>query len=529
MKRKLLLSSAVVSAMLASGAMAQVVNFHDANNGFPIDIDTVPYNELFAGQGAYADPGNDIWNGFGTDAGYGFTDFYSGGPGSGPPWPQQFGNPGNPYAAFYTGSQWVSSTGPSLFSVDSGSPTASGNAASSGQWTPITLSVGGYAEDIGGSPSIPNGSPAFLLSCAAFSQGFITGALFTLQNVPAGTYGLYLYGANFANNGGTAFSLNSGSAHNGIAATLNSGIGSPANAFVEGQNFVIFQNVTPDTNGNITINASPNPQAGVGNGNVSGETAVNGFQLIFNPPPTAVGMTAAQNVYAGGTANFSFSPAFLGTNTAVFRWQFNNGGGFNNLNDGVTIFGSGTTNLTITNVYATNAGLYQCVISTSTATNTSPAAPLTLLTSIAANLLQPGDILSDFGDNTNPPYNSIPPPFNMTVASVEDNTLNQYENFGTNGSTAPFKGPVGFIVTPMSGASYVTGLRFFAAGSHPEDDPADYLLEGSNDGTNFTTIAGGLLALPAQRNASPAAPSTSPIKCFRNWTLPIPPLTPPIG
>jgi hypothetical protein len=513
MKRKLLLGSAVVSALLASGAMGQVVNFHDANNGLPIDIYAVNYNELFAGQGAYADPGNDIWNGFGFYPGYangGGGYFYSGDPGSGPPWPQQYGNPGNPYAAYFGQPGRVSSTGSSLFDWSTGSTTTSGNSTSGGQWTPITLSVGGYLFDVLGTkgfPEVPNGSPAFLLGCAALKNGASPAEVFTLQHVPAGTntYGLYLYAANPDNNRGTLFSVNSGTAHNEIAATLNGQNGAPASTFVEGQNFVIFENVTPDTNGNITITASPNPLDGVGNNNLTNETDVDGFQLIFNPPPTAVGSTVAQNVRAGGTANFSFSPAFIGTNTPAFRWQFISGGVTNNLSDGGNIFGSATNSLTITDVSTNNVGLYQCVITSGTNSGTSPAAPLTILTSTATNLLQPGDILSDFGDNTNQPYNSIPPPFYMTVTSVEDNTLNQYENFGTNGSIAPFQGPVGFTVTPQSGSSYVTAMRLFASSSHPEDDPADYLLEGSTNGTEFTTISSGLLALPPPRNAAGGA------------------------
>ncbi len=505
MKRKLLLGATVASALLTSSALAQVVNFHDANNGDPIDLGGSIYNELFAGQGAYSDPGNNIWNGFGQYFAYGAFTFYSGGPGSGPPWPQQYGNPGNPYAAFYYFG-WLNSFGSSLYNYDTGNTNVSGNADSGGQWTPITLSVGGYSfDDIGSDfePELQNGTPAFLLGCATASNGLSPGAVFTLQNVPAGTYGLYLYGANPENSAGTLFSVSSGNPHNGIAATLNGRNGSPAPTFVEGQNFVIFENVTPDVSNNIVITASPNPRAGVGNSNASGETEVNGFQLIFNPPPTAVGSTPAQNVYAGGTAHFSFSPAFAASPS--FRWQFISGGATNKLSDGGNVFGSATFHLTISNVSSANIGLYQCVISASTATNTSPAAPLTILTSTGADVLQPGDVLSDFGGNTNPPYNSIPPPFNMTVASVEDHALDQYENFGTNGSDAPFAGPVGFVVTPKAGASRVTAMRLFTASRHPEDDPADYLLEGSNDGTNFTSISGGLLALPVQRNAAGGA------------------------
>ncbi len=69
MKRKFLLSSALIPALFATGAMAQVVNFHDDANGDPVSPGvgvTNYYNELFAGQGAYSDPGNDIWNGFGV-------------------------------------------------------------------------------------------------------------------------------------------------------------------------------------------------------------------------------------------------------------------------------------------------------------------------------------------------------------------------------------------------------------------------------------------------------------------------------
>jgi hypothetical protein len=511
--------------MLAAGLSAQVVSFHDSDNdqiGGLSGMGSFNYLELFAGQGAYSDPGNDIWNGFGYSGGYGSTYYYSAGPGAGGRWPQPYGNPGNPYAAYNysNGNGWISSTGSALFNLNTGSPTASGNATSDGRWTPITLNVGGYDGDYGLSPVVApnhstNGAPDFLLGEAATNTGS-TPEVFTLQNVPAGAYGLYLYGANYHNNGGALFSVNSGAAHNGIAATLNvnGGNRSPAQTFVEGQNFVIFQNVTPDANGNVTITASPNPQAGVGNNNVAGETDVNGFQLIFNPPPTAVASTAAQNVYAGGTANFSFSPAFAASPS--FRWQFISGGVTNNLSDGVKFSGSLTTNLTVTGVSATNAGLYQCRITTATGTNTSPAALLTILTSTATRILPPGasttnigiitqtgDAISDFNNTFSAPYNSIPPALGMTVGSVEDNTLGQYINFGPNGSSPPFQGPVGFIVTPKAGGSIVTGMRFFTSSSHPEDDPADYLLEGSSDGGNtFASITGGLLALPAQRNAA---------------------------
>ena len=380
MKRKLYLSSALIPALLATGAMGQVVNFHDASNN-QLSFPNVGYDELFAGQGAYSDPGNDIWNGFGQYAGFGSTYFYSGAPGNyGGPWPQQFGNPGNPYAS-YSG---TTSIGTNLFVFPGGGTdgyNVTGNATSSGEFTPITLKVDTYNSDNGiasfNAFYVPNGTPSFLLGEAAIANGTNANETFTLQNVPAGTYGLVLYGANEGNNRGTAFTVNSGTAHNGISATLNSGVGAPAQTFVEGQNFVIFENVTPNSSGDIIIGASPNSQDGVGNSDAAGETDVNGFQLIFNPKPTALGSTAAQNIHSGGTASFSFTPAFA--TGATFEWQSIIGGVTNNLSDGATISGSKTTNLVITGAGAGNVGAYQCVISASTGTNTSPAAPLTLV------------------------------------------------------------------------------------------------------------------------------------------------------
>ncbi len=526
MKRKLLLSSAVIPTLLASGAMGQVINFHDVNNGQPVtpaanfNIGDY-YEELFAGQGAYSDPGNNIWNGYFDEgaACYGSTYVYSGSPGTGV-WPEPAGNPGNPYAAYNSGAKgWITSDGPGLFGF-TGGPTDFGDSDSSGQITTITLGVAGYASDTTISPvTVPNGAPAFLFSSAAeaITNNF-TNAVFTLSNVPPGTYGLYLYGAAPNNNGGTKFSLNSGNAHNGIAATLNSGpTGKPAETFVEGENFVIYENVTPNASSNIVITASPNPLNGVGNSNIVGYVYVNGFQLIFSPPPTAVASTAAQNVYAGDTANFSFSPAFA--TGATYQWQSVIGGVTNNLSNGGNISGATTTNLTIANVSAANVGLYQCVLTAGASAKNSPAAPLTILTSTATgpllpgdlittlgDVMQPGDIINDFSNNIdtlNQVYESVPPPFNMTYTNVEDNTLRQYVNLSATGDAAPFVGPVGIIVTPKDGSTVVTGLRLFTANTHPEDDPADYLLEGSNDGgSNFTRIAGGLLALPTARNAA---------------------------
>jgi hypothetical protein len=47
----------------------------------------------------------------------------------------------------------------------------------------------------------------------------------------------------------------------------------------------------------------------------------------------------------------------------------------------------------------------------------------------------------------------------------------------------------GFLVVPDNGASIVVGLTLTSANDHPERDPASYMLEGSNDPTNFLAIS----------------------------------------
>ena len=104
MKRKLFLGTAAMSALLATSAAGQVVNFHDASN-YAINYSWIgsqySYDELYVGQGVYSDPGNNIWNGFGFTPGFASTWFYTSDAASQTgAWPQQAGNPGNPYAAY---------------------------------------------------------------------------------------------------------------------------------------------------------------------------------------------------------------------------------------------------------------------------------------------------------------------------------------------------------------------------------------------------------------------------------------------
>jgi Concanavalin A-like lectin/glucanases superfamily/Immunoglobulin domain len=513
MKKKLLIG--LLPLAVASAGMGQVINFHDDFN-----YHQVPgYAVLYFGQGAYSDPGHNVWNGFGASAGNGpgSTLFYGGttSPTGGNQWnnPQEINapevivatnNPGNPYAAYGNPPTLTASVGTTTWGIAggqigaNGDPTglASGNANSDGSYSPITLGISctALAPDNQTNGTV-QGTPSWIFAESIQGNGASPQFAVTLSNVPSSTYELYLYGASLGDNGGVLFSVNNGTAHNGINATLNKTIdGTPCNNFVEGDNYVIFQNVVPDANHVITITGSPNPLSGA-NGNLGGQADFNGLQLInTGPPPTLLiqNSTPAQNVYSGGTAQFSVALQ-IGSSPS-YKWQSIIGGVTNNLTDAGQITGSGTANLSISSVGAGNVGLYQCMVIAGGVTNVTTPAPLSVLHSTAINLVQRGDPATSYND-------AIGAPGGNSAADAVDGTLTSFINFGASGNLTTFTGPAGFVITPQASSTIATGLRFIVASSHPEDDPADYLLEGSNDGgATFTTISSGPLSLPVQRN-----------------------------
>jgi hypothetical protein len=97
------------------------------------------------------------------------------------------------------------------------------------------------------------------------------------------------------------------------------------------------------------------------------------------------------------------------------------------------------------------------------------------------DITQPGDTLAAI-----PPNRS---PADEGVANAIDNSQRKYLNFaGANG------GDTGFTVTPSVGATVITGIGIQSANDAPERDPANYLIEGSNDGTNFVQIVTNTVA-----------------------------------
>lgn len=108
------------------------------------------------------------------------------------------------------------------------------------------------------------------------------------------------------------------------------------------------------------------------------------------------------------------------------------------------------------------------------------------------DITQPGDLIELVDGTNDGDANAGPPPGAEGVENAINNVTQKYLNFLDLGS--------GFKVTPSLGDTIVTALRFYTANDAIERDPASYVFEGSNDGTNFTTIGSGSLELPAGRN-----------------------------
>ncbi len=105
-------------------------------------------------------------------------------------------------------------------------------------------------------------------------------------------------------------------------------------------------------------------------------------------------------------------------------------------------------------------------------------------TAVAQDVTNQGDPIT--GSSTNYPGTESP-------AGAIDNSANtKYLNFD--------KLNTGFTVTP-TGTGIVRGLAIITANDAPERDPTSFILEGSDDGVVFTTIASGALNPPTARFA----------------------------
>ena len=204
--------------------------------------------------------------------------------------------------------------------------------------SPITLTApygAGGGSIFTGDPQGANGTPTGLF--APFeSDKTSTSETNTLNNVPAGTYNLYLYGNNggVANSDrGTTFTVSSDLTPATNLSTVN--LSADANTFVPGVNYVEFTNITVGTNGVIDIAWTAN-SAATNTFNPQAEGIFNGVQLvslsssaavasITNSSPTNIQTTSASlvgSVLAMGGAvpsvTIYYGPSDGGTNAAAW-------------------------------------------------------------------------------------------------------------------------------------------------------------------------------------------------------------------
>lgn len=211
----------------------------------------------------------------------------------------------------------------------------------------------------------------------------------------------------------------------------------------------------------------------------------------FTTPPASI------TVFNGGFASFNASAN--GTPTPGYFWLKKNGNSYSAIVNGGAISGATTSGLTISPAGFANAGDYVCVATNNSGSVTSSVATLTVV-STYTDVTSPADTVTGFGDTTGTRYGASA---NPALAFDNFNTIAHINGGSGLNATAgfpPFGGPVGVVVTPAAGSSKIFGVRFYTSTDAISRDPADYKLEGSNNGgTSYTVISQGALSLPFGR------------------------------
>lgn len=195
------------------------------------------------------------------------------------------------------------------------------------------------------------------------------------------------------------------------------------------------------------------------------------------------------NVTTNTGVAVNFTVGASGTAPLGFQWQKGTNNVFVNIATGLS------STLALNNVQVADGAQYRAIVSNAAGSVTSSPALLTIISPLQ-DVTQPTDSIVVYQPNGGNFPGGEPP------ANAINNNTTKYLNFGSNGGS-PYGGPTGFIVTPAIGRTTVSGLRFYTANDAAERDPADYVLEGSNDGgTTWSAVSSGPLSLPAARNAA---------------------------
>jgi hypothetical protein len=204
-----------------------------------------------------------------------------------------FDVPGGAGAANYSGQGAWSDPGHNYWNaIVGGGTTGAASLLSDGvTHSPITLT-----SQLGGTYGTQGtqGTPAALLSPYEYNNAALQTD--TLNNVPAGTYNLLLYGINNTGTRGTLFTVSTS-----VMAPVTLGtVNTPASltAFAAGADYVVFSNVVVGTAGNVTFTWVGNPNVTLA-GNDEGD--LNAVQLVF----------VATNTLAANPATPNFGPNVL--------------------------------------------------------------------------------------------------------------------------------------------------------------------------------------------------------------------------
>lgn len=235
-----------------------------------------------------------------------------------------------------------------------------------------------------------------------------------------------------------------------------------------------------------------------------------------------------------GSNNITLAVSNRLGNAVGYQWKrAPRGGGWRDINfsfdmstfanvAGANIAGAASNVLTISNATLADSADYIVVASNPYGSFTSYVATVMVLTTNNSILLGAanGDTITKYTSDTD---SGAPAEFfGAAIDQQQQKWLSRgtgaTNNFG--GLTAgignlPFIGPAGYVVTPVSGASFVNSIRFFCANDIVGRDPRDYTLEGSNDGSSWTTITSGLLLgtlmFPIGRGGVGPIPLNSPM------------------